>query len=111
MLTIELPGPGRAVLISKVEVRLCEKGGKDGVGRSIVGTDLGDTLGRKRAIPVGRPFLALSRCSRIGGYAWRIAEFLYERLAICHLRIDIPPSMITYRTHAGSKSSIKRKKG
>jgi hypothetical protein len=42
----------------------------------IVGTDLGDTLGRKPDIPVGRPFLAPSGCSRIVGYAWPIAEFI-----------------------------------
>lgn len=48
--------------------------GKGGVERSIVGTHLGDTLGRKRAIPVG--FLAPSGCSRIGGYNWPIAEII-----------------------------------
>ena len=42
--------------------------GKGGVEGSIVGTHLGDTLGRKRTIPVGCPFLAPSGCSRIGGY-------------------------------------------
>jgi hypothetical protein len=53
-----------------------KSGGKDGVGRSMVGADLGDTLGRKRFTPVRCPFLALSGCSHIGGYAWRSAKFI-----------------------------------
>jgi hypothetical protein len=43
----------------------------------LVGTDLGDALGRKREIPVGRPLLAHSGRSRISGYDWHVAD-LYE---------------------------------
>lgn len=68
-LTIELPCPGRAVLIGKVEVRL-RRAYEVVVGGNVLRAHLGDALWRKREILIGRPFLASSGFSRIGGYAW-----------------------------------------
>lgn len=58
-LTIKLPSPGRAVLVSKVEVRL-RKASQDAVGMNVIETDLGDALRRKTDILAGRRFLDTS---------------------------------------------------
>jgi hypothetical protein len=44
----------------------------------MIGTNLCDAFGRKRDVPVGRPFLTPSGLTRIGGYTWRVAD-LCER--------------------------------
>ena len=74
----------------------------------LLGTDLSDTLGRKREIPVGRPLLATSRRTGIGGYAWHVAD-LYERFRSVILNTHTSINNHLY-AHM-EKSSIDKYKG